>query len=88
MVVVVSVHRWPDVVRWISCVLLVVLSGCADLAHRFPPSMPPAASGVDPAQDAQTRLIESAYRAYVQERYPLASTLFQRFVDANPILPG
>ncbi len=87
MVVLFSVHRWPDVVRWISCVLLVVLPGCANLAHRFPPSMPPAASGVDPALDAQTRLIESAYRAYVQERYPLASALFQRFVDSNPNSP-
>ncbi|MGH7147111.1 MAG: hypothetical protein ACREIJ_04320 [Nitrospiraceae bacterium] len=73
--------------RWISCVLLVVLPGCAILAPRFPPSMPPGASGVDPALDAQTRLIESAYRAYVQERYPFASALFQRFVDANPDSP-
>lgn len=64
--------------------LFLVLPGCAAPAHRFPPSMPPAAAGVDPAQDAQTRLIESAYRAYVQERYPLACALFQRFVDANP----
>jgi hypothetical protein len=46
--------------------------------------MPPATAGIDPAQDAQTRLLESAYRAYVQARYPLASTLLQRFVDANP----
>ena len=67
--------------------LLVVLPGCASLAHRFPPSMPPATSGVDPALDAQTRLIESAYRAFVQERYPLASALFQRFVDSNPASP-
>jgi hypothetical protein len=78
------VHRWPDAVRWVSCVLLVVLSGCAALAPRFPPSLPPAASGVDPGLDAQTRLLESAYRAYVQERYPLASALLQRFVDSNP----
>jgi len=85
--VLVPVHRWPDVVRWIGCVLVLALSGCADLAHRFPPSTPPAASGVDPALDAQTRLIESAYRAYVQERYPLACTLFQRFVDSNPSSP-
>ena len=49
--------------------------------------MPPATSGVDPGLDAQTRLIESAYRAYVQERYPLASALFQRFVDSNPASP-
>jgi tetratricopeptide (TPR) repeat protein len=41
-------------------------------------------SGIDPAHDAQSRLIESAYRAYEQERYPLASVLFQRYVDANP----
>ena len=67
--------------------LLVVLPGCAGPVHRFPPSMPAGASGVDPALDAQTRLIESAYRAYVQERYPLASALFQRFVDANPDSP-
>jgi len=87
MVVVVSVHRWLSPRRWIFCVLCLVLPGCADLAHRFPPSMSPAASGVNPAQDAQTRLIESAYRAYVQERYPLASALFQRFVDANPDSP-
>jgi tetratricopeptide (TPR) repeat protein len=68
-------------------VLLLVLPGCAALADRFPPSMPPAASGVDPGLDAQTRLIESAYRAYVQERYPFASALFQRFVDSNPDSP-
>jgi len=30
------------------------------------------------------RLIESAYRAFAQERYPLASALLQRFVDSNP----
>lgn len=65
----------------------MVLSGCAGLAHQFPPSSPSAASGVDPALDAQTKLIESAYRAYVQERYPLASVLFQRFVDSNPNSP-
>lgn len=81
------VHRWPDAVRWIVCVLLLVFSGCAALAPRFPPSMPSATSGVDPGLDAQTQLIESAYRAYVQERYPLASALFQRFVDANPDSP-
>ena len=81
------VHRWPEVVRWISCVLLVILPGCTSLVHRIPPSTPPAASGVDPALDAQTRLIESAYRAFVQERYPLASALFQRFVDSNPDSP-
>ena len=33
------------------------------------------------------RLIESAYRAFVQERYPLACALFQRFVDSNPTSP-
>jgi len=70
-------------VRWIVCLLLVVLSGCANLEPRFPPPMPHGASGVDPALDAQTQLLESAYRAYVQERYPLASALFQRFVDSN-----
>ena len=80
----VPVHRWSDTVRWILCVLLVVLSGCATLDPRFPPSMPPGASGVDPALDAQTQLLESAYRAYAQERYPLASALLQRFVDSNP----
>ena len=67
--------------------LLVALPGCAALAPRFPPSMPPAASGVDPGLDAQTRLLESAYRAYVQGRYPLASALLQRFVDSNPDSP-
>ena len=49
--------------------------------------MPPTTSGVDPALDAQTRLLESAYRAFVQERYSLASALFQRFVDSNPDSP-
>ncbi len=67
--------------------LLVVLPGCADLAPRFPPSVPPVTSGINPALDAQTRLLESAYRAYVQERYPLASALLQRFVDSNPDSP-
>lgn len=81
------VHRWPDVVRWILCVLLLFLPGCAALAPRFPPSVPPATSGIDPALDAQTRLLESAYRAFAQERYPLASALLQRFVDSNPDSP-
>ena len=49
--------------------------------------MPPGTSGGDPALDAQTHLMESAYRAYGQERYPLASALFQRFVDSNPNSP-
>jgi hypothetical protein len=70
--------------RWILCVLLIVLSGCANLEPQFPPSMPYGASGVDPALDAQTQLLESGYRAYAQGRYPLASTLFQRFVESNP----
>jgi len=48
---------------------------------------PPATSGIDPALDAQTRLIESAHRAFAQERYALASALFQRFVDSNPDSP-
>ena len=83
----VPVHRWPDIVRWIACLLLLVLAGCADLPPRFPPSVPPVTSHIDPALDAQTRLLEFAYRAYVQERYPLASALLQRFVDANPDSP-
>jgi hypothetical protein len=69
------------------CVLCVVLSGCAGLAHQFPASSPSVASGADPALDAQTKLLESAYRAFVQERYPLAAVLFQRFVDSNPNSP-
>jgi Tetratricopeptide repeat len=85
--VFVPVHRWPDVVRWFSCALLLVLPGCAALEPRFPPSVPPATSGIDPALDAQTRLLESAYRAFAQERYPLASALLQRFVDSNPNSP-
>lgn len=87
MALLLPVHRWPDMVRWIACVLLVVLSGCASLTHRFPPLMPPAPSGIDPALDAQARLVESAHRAFVQERYSLASTLFQRFIDSNPDSP-
>ncbi len=63
--------------------LLLVLPACASLAPRFPPSAPPAASGVDPALDAETRLLDSAYRAFAQERYSLASTLLQRFVDSH-----
>ena len=73
--------------RWISCVLLMVLSGCASLEPRIPPSTPPTTSGADPALDAQTWLLESAYRAFVQEHYPLASALLQRFVDSNPDSP-
>jgi Tetratricopeptide repeat len=82
--VLVPVHRWADTVRWILCLLLIVLSGCANLEPQFPPSTPYSASGVDPALDAQTQLLESGYRAYAQGRYPLASALFQRFVDSNP----
>jgi len=81
------VHRWPDTLRWISCVLIVLLSGCASLAPRFPPSVPPAASGINPTLDAQARLLDSAYRAFAQERYPFASALLQRFVDSNPDSP-
>lgn len=44
-------------------------------------------SGIDPAMEAQRRLLESAYRAYVQEKYRLASALLQRFVDSNPDSP-
>ena len=33
------------------------------------------------------RLLESAYRAFAQERYPLASALLQRFVVSNPDSP-
>ena len=69
------------------CVLCLVSSGCAGPANQFSPSSLSAASGVDPALDAQAKLIESAYRAYVQERYPLAAVLFQRFVDSNPNSP-
>jgi tetratricopeptide repeat protein len=68
-------------------VLLLLLSGCVSLTHRFPPSVPPARSGVDPAIDAQTQLIESAYRAFIQERSSLASALFQRFVVSYPNSP-
>jgi hypothetical protein len=71
-------------VRWIICVLLAALSGCAALEPRFPSSIRPGASGVDPALDAQAQLLASAYRAYGQERYLLASARLQRFVDANP----
>ena len=67
--------------------LLMVLPGCASPTHRFPPPVPPASSGIDPTLDAQTRLIESAYRAFVQDRYSLASALFQRFIDAYPNSP-
>lgn len=80
----ISVHRWPNAVRWFGCLLLILLSGCASQVHQFPSALPPAASGIDPRVDAQTRLIESAHRAYAQERYRLASTLFQRSIDANP----
>ena len=69
---------------WIVGVLFVILSGCANVEPRFPPSVPPGPAGVNPAVDAQTQLLESAYRAFAQERYPLASALLQRFVDTNP----
>jgi hypothetical protein len=80
----VPLHRWPNIVRWIICVLFALLSGCAAPEPRLPLPASPSASGVDPALDAQTHVLESAYRAYAQERYPLASALFQRFVDSNP----
>lgn len=67
--------------------LLLFLSGCASLAPPLSPSVSPATSGIDPALDAQTRLLESAYRAFAQERYSLASALLQRFVDSNPDSP-
>lgn len=66
--------------------LLMVLPGCASQAHRIPPSVPPAA-GIGPALDAQARLIETAHRAFAQERYRLASDLFKRFIESNPNSP-
>ena len=63
----VPLHRWPDGVRGIA-------SGVRALAPRFSPSTPPAASGVDPTQDAQTRLPESAYPAMVRVA-PRSTTL-------------
>ncbi len=81
------VHRWPDAVRWIFCASLSLLPGCVNLEPRFPPSTPPAVRGADPALEAQTRLLESAYGAYAQEKYRLASALLRRFVDSNPDSP-
>ena len=81
------VHRWPDAARWIFCASLSFLPGCANLEPRFPPSTPPAVLGIDPALEAQTRLLQSAYHAYTQEKYRLASALLQRFVDSNPDSP-
>jgi hypothetical protein len=54
-----------------------------------PPTIPPAddASHDDPARDARARLLQEAYRAFVQERYPAAVLFFRRFVDDSPDSP-
>ena len=67
--------------------MVLSLTGCHHTVHPVAPSIPPVESGVDLRLDTQTRLLEEAYRAYVQGRYSKASILFKRFVDANPQSP-
>ncbi|HSA62112.1 MAG TPA: tetratricopeptide repeat protein [Nitrospiraceae bacterium] len=62
--------------------LCLVLSSCAPRASQLPAILPSDdATHDDPARDAQSRLLQEAYRAFVQERYPTAVLFFRRFVD-------
>lgn len=59
-----------------------VLAACTAVS-RPPSSVPPSdeALHVDPARDAQLRLLHEAYRAFVQERYATAVLFFRRFIE-------
>lgn len=67
---------------------LCLPSACAKSGFQLPPIPPPDETPhVDPARDAQGRLLTEAYRAFVQERYPAAALFFRRFVDGAPDSP-
>lgn len=72
---------------WLVVVMLLSLAGCHHTVYPVAPSVPPVESGLDLQLDAQTRLLQEAYRAYVQGRYSKASLLFKRFVDTNSQSP-
>ncbi len=65
-----------------------LLVACAQ-AVTPPPRIDPPADNVriNPARDASVRLLREAYRAYVQERYPVAVQFFQRVADDFPTGP-
>ena len=59
-----------------------LLSSCTPRISQLPTIPPPRhVSHDDPALDAQSHLLQEAYRAFVQERYSTAILFFQRFVD-------
>jgi tetratricopeptide (TPR) repeat protein len=67
--------------------MVLSLVGCHHTVYSVAPSVPPVESGIDLQLDTQTRLLQEAYRAYVQGRYTKASILFKRFVESNPQSP-
>jgi hypothetical protein len=76
-------------IGWTALLLsLCFLSACTKRSVLLPPIPPPTeAPHVDPAHDAQARLLKEAYRAFVQERYPAAALFFRRFVEGAPDSP-
>ncbi len=79
-------HR-QGAVLWLIGIVVLFLAGCHHPVYPVAPSVPPVESGHDLQLDAQTRLLQEAYRAYVQGRYSKASLLFKRFVDSNSQSP-
>lgn len=68
-------------------VVVVSLAACQHAVYPVAPSVPPVESGIDLQLDTQTRLLQEAYRAYVQGRYSKASILFKRFVETSSQSP-
>jgi hypothetical protein len=67
--------------------MVLSLAGCHHADYPVAPSVPPVEAGIDLQLDTQTRLLQEAYRAYVQGRYSMASILFKRFVESNSQSP-
>lgn len=71
---------------WLVPVCL--LWSCSSHLGQLPTIPPPdERASSDPARDAQDRLLNEAYRAFVQERYPTAVLFFGRFVEKSPDSP-
>jgi Hypothetical glycosyl hydrolase family 13 len=72
---------------WFVGLMVLSLVGCHHADYPVAPSVPPVESGIDLQLDTQTRLLQEAYRAYVQGRYSTASILFKRFVESSSQSP-
>lgn len=69
-------------------VLSLLLSACVAQPHRSPPVQKPTRVPQDsPAHDAQSRLLQEAHRAFLQERYRAAVLFFNRFAEVAPNSP-